>query len=180
MTFKNASDFPGLYESMGVKTWGLGCLMIDTEQPYEDIQLAPGDEYVSTNPKNLYVKGLQTAWHVTARYGLLPEVKSEHVFTVLEGYSIPPELSIRGYDMFPSTDPNEPFECVVALVEDPLLDDINAQLSVLPNISTFVEYEPHITIGYFRPGWFEDNWNQFILSENVVGTLGWNWSPARA
>lgn len=181
MTFKNAADFPGLYDSMGYKTWGLGCLMIDTEKPYVDIELAPGDEHISTNPRNMYVKGLQKEWHVTARYGLLPGVESEQVFRVLEGFQMPEILRVDDYDVFPSTDPDEPWDCVVAIVHDPALDEINRQLSILPNINTFVEYRPHITIGYFRPGWFEDNYNyeQFPSIMNV-NTIDWNYSPARA
>jgi hypothetical protein len=177
MTFKNASDFPGLNEELGVG-WDLGCLMLDTEKPYGELVLTDDDEHVSTDPRKRYVKGLQKEWHVTVRYGLLERVKKSHVDRVLDGVSIPKELVLGDVEMFPSTDPAEPYDCVVARVKDDNLDWLNKQLSVLPNVNTFVEYKPHITIGYFRPGWFVENRHQFHFNGNKVKVLGLNYGNA--
>lgn len=152
--------------------------MLDTENPVPNLVIDAGDEHYSTDIRKKYVKGLQTEWHVTVRYGLLERVRKPHVDRVLEGFELPTELRLGDAELFPSTDPNEPYECVVALVKDDTLFELNKQLSVLPNVSTFVEYKPHITIGYFRPGFFLENRYQFHFNGDTVKVLGLNYGNA--
>jgi hypothetical protein len=171
--FRNAAQFPGLYDELGIG-WDLGCLMLDTESPIVPFLPDPSEVHISTDPRKKYVRGYQSEWHVTVRYGLLETVRKSHVDRVLEGFELPSSLKIDHLEMFPSYDPSEPYDCVVARVADPVLDSMNQQLSVLPNVNTFVEYKPHITIGYFRAGWFEDNVDSLLVKDRV-GVLGFNY-----
>jgi 2'-5' RNA ligase len=114
-------------------------------------------EYVSPDPEKFWMKGLLKDWHVTVRYGFLPGVKKEHVLEVIDVDDVPEYVGFDGFEVFPSTVPNEDYECVVARVNSNALRYLNEQLSVLPNVNTFPTYKPHITIGYFKPGWFDEN-----------------------
>lgn len=176
MTFRNANEFPDVYEDLGVRTWAMGCLMLDTTKPYLDLELHDGDEHISEDPRKRFVKGATKDWHVTARYGFLDSVRKRHIDAVLEGFELPTELVIDHYSVFPSTDPEEPYDCVVARVQDIRLNRLNEQLSVLPNVNTFVEYKPHITIGYFRPGFYKDRIAQLNDQTRLtVKVLGLNY-----
>ena len=153
---KNAHDFPSLYKELNINTNTLGCLMLTTENPLTDTVPSEG-QYVSPDPEKFWMKGLLKDWHVTVRYGFLPGVKKSHVEQVLEGIDVPEYLGFDEFEVFPSTIPDEDYECVVARVNSNALRYMNQQLSVLPNVNTFPVYKPHITIGYFKPGWFDEN-----------------------
>lgn len=176
---KNAHDYPGLYDDLGIDLRDLGCLMIDTESPLL-IGAPKGAEYVSPDPKKFWVDGLLDHWHVTARYGMLPQVTRAHVDRVLEDIGLPETLSLKNgvFDCFPSPYPDEPYDCVVYRLYSPELQEINAQLSVLPNLNTFVEYKPHITIGYFKPGYFKAN-RRNLVAKGTVRVLGYNYGSMK-
>jgi hypothetical protein len=96
---------------------------------------------------------------------------------VLDGLPLPESLVIQGFVNFGSYDPNEPYDCVVAEVWSEQLVDMNTQLRVLPNIDTFIEYRPHITIGYFKAGWFLDNYHSQFAAwvGSDIKTKGFNY-----
>lgn len=146
---KNAHEFAGLHEELGIDLNKLGCLMLETENPLTQI-VRDDISYASKHPDRFWIKGLQTDWHVTIRYGFMPNVRQRHVEQVLQSVEIPKMLKVSHLEVFGSPFPDEPYKCIVARVEDEALNDINAQLSVLPNVNTYVEYKPHVTIGYFR------------------------------
>lgn len=160
---KAAHEFEGLHKDLGIKTSSLGCLMLNTENPLSGLMPEEG-QYVSENPELWWIKGLLKDWHVTVRYGFLDGVKRAHVERVIADLKKPDELIPETFDIFPSTYPEENYECVVLRVGSLYLENLHKQLSVLPNVETFPEYKPHITIGYFEPGWFENNlgllWNK--------------------
>ena len=170
---KPAHAFPGLYDDLGVG-YDLGCLMLDTEKPYGDLDVNPADEYKPNDPTMKYVNGLNKDWHVTVKYGLLENVRKRHVDQVIEGMPFPTALSVVEYVVFPGS--NGEYEYVLAKVDDARLRDLNKQLHVLPNVDTFVDYMPHITVGYFRPGWFEENKHQLLVPGNkLVNVHGFNY-----
>lgn len=144
---KNAHEFPHIYERLGINLNDLGCLMLNTESPVR--VLGEAVPYVSPDPKKFWMKGLLDHWHVTVRYGFLPEVRASDVKDVLASLDVPEELTISGVEVFPSPFSDEPYECLVARVEDPRLVAMNKALSVLPNLNTYPEFKAHITIGYF-------------------------------
>lgn len=158
---KNAHEFPHVYERMGIDLRELGCLMLNTESPVEEMYEAV--PYVSPDPKKFWVKGLLDHWHVTVRYGFLPGVAANDVDDVLADMEFPKALRISGMEVFPSPYKDEQYDCLVARVEDESLTNLNAALSVLPNVNTFPEYKAHITIGYFEQG----GWQPPVLKSEV-------------
>ena len=173
---KNAHEFKGLYDDLDVDLKELGCLMIDTECPVIAPESLKDLEYVSPDPKKFWVKGVLKDWHVTVRYGLMPNVRARHIDKVLEEYPLPKSLEVDKIEIFPSPYEDERYDCYVALVNDKKLHEMNQQLSVLPNLNTFPVYKPHITIGYFKRGW--NNVLKGILEEILlysVETIGYNY-----
>lgn len=148
----NAHHYYGLHEDLGVNLNELGCLMLKTDSPLRSDGLNAISEFAYTAndiDKFWWITGVATDWHVTVRYGFMDNVRQRHVDTVLEGLQMPEELTLSGIEVFPSSVPTEDYGCVVARVDDRSLRKINQQLSVLPNVNTYPEYKPHITIGYF-------------------------------
>lgn len=175
-----AHDFD-FYDDLGIDLRTLGVLMLDTETPLAG-DLLPDGQYVANDPKLFWINGLLDNWHVTARYGFLTNVRQEHVQKVLTASVVPASLDIDRVEVFPSNHPGEDYECVVALVKAQPGSDIfqlNSDLGVLPNVATFTEYKPHITIGYFEQGWFEANKNDVLLKESVP-VLGTNFGGMSA
>lgn len=166
---KNAHAFPATFERLGIDLRDLGCLMIDTESPVLN-EINPTAAYVSPDPKKFWVDGLLDHWHVTVRYGFLPGVNRQDVDAVVNRMRPVRRLDIIGTEIFSSPYENEPYDCLVALADSQLLRDMNTALSVLPNVNTFPEYKPHITIGYFKPG----SAGQVTL-KNAVKTIGLNY-----
>jgi 2'-5' RNA ligase len=158
---KNAHSFPEVYKSLGINLNSLGCLMLTTENPLKG-KIPEEGQYISPDPEKFWMKGALKEWHVTVRYGFLPSVKREHVKAVLSDMDKPRLLIASGFEVFPSTIPDEDYECVVMRVSSSHLQNMHKQLSVLPNIETFPTYKPHVTLGYFKSGWFHDNKDSII------------------
>lgn len=157
---KSAHQFPTILSDLEINTDKLGCLMLETENP--GIDLPGAVPYISPNPDRFWIKGVSTDWHVTVRYGFLPEVKADHIQQVVDECAKPMSLHLYDIDKFDSPHADEPYECIIARVSDLALTQLNKQLSVLPNIATFPEYAPHITLGYVEKGWWEQTgWNLY-------------------
>lgn len=130
------------------------CVMLDTDSPLfypEWLSMPIFQEALSSPPVPDH--------HVTLRYGIFPTVERSDIEEILSDYSPHVELEIRR-DLRPfltlgrSTDP---FETIaVPLVTTPWLQAIHTELGCLPNISTFPEFTPHITIGMFKRGFWAD------------------------
>lgn len=131
---RNAREFP-FYQDMGIDLNALGCVMLDTDSPI-----------------NGGFSGVDS-FHVTVRYGFItPPVEIVHIKEVLSDFVVPQVVTVIGLDVFPI---NPTTEVIVALVESLPLRMMNKALGVLPNIATFPEYKPHITIGYTETGTFD-------------------------
>lgn len=154
--FKTAKELD-FYTEMGIDLSSLGCVMLDTDSPIEG-----GFSSVDS-------------FHVTVRYGLLvPPVRRIHVEEVLADLYVPDELAVIGLDAFPI---NDTTEAIVALVESLAIRRLNQALSVLPNVTTFPEFRPHVTLGYFDTGSYDEmKFNLFNrLKESVkVGNYSYN------
>lgn len=152
---QNARDYD-FYEEMGVNLDTLGSVMLRVESPLFE-PLPPYDAYYSGNIDRYWINGVteEGKHHVTLRYGFLPRVKQEHVDRVLDEAILPTKIDVGYLDVFPTPYEDEPYECLVVKVRSDSLDRVNKQLGILPNVLTFVEYKPHITLGYFKPGYFD-------------------------
>lgn len=153
---KNASDFQGLYDDL-FDFANAGYVMIDVSNPLDNA--APEFEdwaYTSPDPKKFWMTGVADKWHVTARGPLDPKVRRFHCDTVLKQTFLPGEFLTGFAEVFKSPYPEEQYDCLVLHIRDEELYNINEQLAILPGVQTYVTYQPHVTIGYFKPGHTEE------------------------
>lgn len=138
---------------LGINVGQLGCIMLDVEAPTPRIDdLIPESwAYRSDNPDLSHVDGIATEHHVTLLYGLLPQVRREHVDEVLDGWT-GCDVSVKTdqLDVFASPVPDEPYSCIVARQLSPSREirDAHARLSLLPHINTHPEFKAHVTLAY--------------------------------
>lgn len=165
MTDFKAHDYPEIYEDLGIDLRTLGCVMLKTEQPDTSF-IDDEDLYVSPDPAKFWIRGRVAGdSHVTLRYGLLPSVRQQHVRRILDDVHLPQQLCVTDLQRFDSPYDDEPYECIVARVESSNaliggweLQEINAALSLLPNVNTFANYKPHVTLAYVKEGWWFNNY----------------------
>lgn len=150
MTQLQARDFNFYTTDLGIDPNALNCVMLKVDYPL-DGHIDPGEGM--DIPEFFWANGVASDWHLTLRYGFLPNVRQSHVREVLDRLEIPQHIQLSHLGVFRNPD----YECVVAHVDDPRLNKINACLGVLPNIATYVPYKAHITIGYFPVGWYDEN-----------------------
>lgn len=138
------------------------CVMLDTDNPllYPDYLTLPIFQEAQYIGESKYMKGITTDHHITMRYGILPSVDKLDILKVLERWSPHnPLIPGRGsyFHNFQVLGPADAeYEAVTVPVEvSPFLAAVHTELSCLPNISTFPYYQPHITIGYFKKGFWE-------------------------
>lgn len=154
-----AHNYKEIYEALGYNLSKLGCLMLDTEpiktiyyQIMQDGITAYFPEYKAKNKERFWIDGYvaDKTPHLTLFYGFLQEAGCYrwHIEKLLEGTNIS-SVKIEDIIFFESPYEDEPYYCVVAKVEktQELLEAHN-KMTLLPNIQTFPDYKPHITIAY--------------------------------
>lgn len=164
-------------DNFNINPNGLGCVMLDVENPWHKPMLhmplpyGNGEQsffkYLTKNEFKSeelpYAKGLVTeGWHMTCRYGFLPNVTKAHVNEIISKIDRPLDIELGKVHVWEPVN-NEDYECVV--VEVALTDDLVSlweSLGVLPNICTF-PYRPHVTLGYFNPGTWKEEYSNAIL-----------------
>jgi 2'-5' RNA ligase len=168
MTAPNATDFPQVYEDLGIDTGHLGCIMIDTA-PIEVHHVIPEDDlYYADEVAHPHTQGIvsETVPHVTLLYGLMRsgmELK-KHVDAVLDGWPIP-AIVIDRVSFFYGKDEVSSYITIVALVRaTDGLGEGNGRLRLLPHIDTFAEYHPHITLAYVKD---TANWETYVETLNA-------------
>lgn len=167
------------------QTERLGCAMVATTRPYTDINSledAAANEYYSIDRERYkHITGIQDKHHTTVRYGFLPGVSEELMIHVAKHCPSVQSLSfeIMDVEVFDSKIPTEDYECAVALLRPTgVLLELHEQFGVLPNLMTF-PYKPHVTIGYFKTGYWEaEGVFNFNLRAEVIATR-WEFSTAR-
>ena len=162
------------------RTERLGCVMLETTSPVDETKIDSvfrENAYFTENPAYPHVAGIVPDHHITVHYGFLPEVTTEHMAKVIQGWGLFDRrvlgmtLPISFAEVFPSSVPGEDYECVVARV-DPLwmLMELREQVRVLPNLMTF-PYKPHVTVGYFNKGfWTEYGASHWPIHSRVTVT----------
>lgn len=151
-----ASSISNIYADLGIDTNNLGCIMLNTD-PLQVGDIISEEDlfgYDETTPD--YLKGFvsEGAPHVTLLYGLLQSGTEwgRYVNQLLNGLEFT-SVTISEVGFFPSTNPETPYDCLIAKVEvTPVLQDANGRLRMLPHIDTFPEYQPHITLAYVQQG----------------------------
>ncbi len=159
--FKSANqlasrDLPNLYDGIELDMDKLGCIMIDTEKipvtQYVDVKHA-GDIYYEGNHSGI---AGETEPHTTLLYGLMENgnVWKDKVDMVLDGWKMP-TVTIKEVSYF---DLGESY-CIVGLLEQtPELVDGHERLTLLPHVSTFSEYIPHISLVYINHDANPEDW----------------------
>lgn len=116
--------------------------------------------------------------HITLFYGFLQEAScfTPHIEHLLEDTAIS-SIEIEDIDYFDSPYEDEPYYCVVAKVKktEGLLYAHN-KMKLLPNIQTYPDYKPHVTLGYIVKN--ENIRDRFIahMKDQLVGkTLAVTW-----
>ena len=163
----------------------LGSAVLLTSSPMNTLDLKTlalmkQEEYVSKDRNHSWISGIEVKPHVTVRWGLLPGVLVKDMEKTVEHMPVYGKLFITGWEIFPSPYVGEQYDCVVALVKPstPWLRDLHTQLSVLPNLVTFPEFRPHVTIGYFNKGfWTADVADRYMKDNVSVGP--WEFKAGR-
>ncbi len=90
--------------------------------------------------------------HVTAKYGLLtPSHQRKAVIDELVGDLSDATVTVTDIEVFQSFYDDLPYGCLVARVGGEWLEEINAELSILPHVDSFPSFKPHITLAYLKP-----------------------------
>jgi len=143
-----------VYLDLGIKYRNLGCSMLKVDTAPVTLDDIGGSEvlYVSNNPNlpwvNGYINGKKP--HVTLLYGLLENVRQEHVDIALKGLEIPKTIKLSHVGTFPSPLESEPYICIVAHVNIEPLVKFHEKLCQLPNIKRYPVFKAHLTIAYVK------------------------------
>lgn len=145
----SASQYPEVYQDLGIDPNDLGCIMATTVPIVVSSVIDPEDLYC---PDGESGDGMvsENSPHTTLLYGLLSSgpAMQKHVDAVLNGWSLS-GVQISGVEAWGQ--PDDPSACLVAtLVPNSDLSEANARLRLLPHIDTFPDYKPHITLAYVK------------------------------
>jgi 2'-5' RNA ligase len=149
----SAYSFPNLYDEMDIDKDKFGCIMLDvTKIPVMDYAQATEDDLFTSNDAESYMQGAvaEHTPHVTVLYGLMESGQAwrKWVNIVLKGWH-PETVTVDkvGYFDIPGKDNY----CVIAHIQvTKQLKEGNGRLRILPHVDTFMEYKPHVTLGYIK------------------------------
>lgn len=182
-----AHNYKEIYEALGYNLSKLGCLMLDVEPISSTFYSKMNYSFTGYFP-DYYAKNKDRFWidgyvadknpHLTLFYGFLQEARCYkwHIEKLLNGTNIS-VVKIEDITFFESPYEDEQYYCVVATVEKTAeLLEAHNKMTLLPNIQTFPDYKPHITIAYIikdtqvRDDFISHLKNELIGKElNVVG-----------
>jgi hypothetical protein len=147
------------YERLGIDVSKLGCIMLEFEQvPVKNWLPEDWAYYAKDIKKYDWITGLDVKSHVTLLYGLLEKgfIWKEYVDEVLDGWIATDDMFIRELKAFPPA-PGEDYACLVGVVESwGSLEKAHKLLSFLPHVNTYLEYIPHLTLGYVKSEYKDD------------------------
>jgi hypothetical protein len=134
----------------------LGCVMVDVDLP-NAYRMVLDRRWAYHSETQSYMSGYDGDTHVTLLYGLLlrPLDHPDIINTALGDWRPPTILPYYHVSVFRLEDEGEAVSCLVLKPEDrdrdwanEELEDANERLSKLPHVRSFVDYDPHVTIGY--------------------------------
>lgn len=178
-------DMPGLYDDLEIDLRAVtddkyrGCIMMNTEK-------IPVTQYIKNGEKDLvqstdqhdHTMGAvsEIEPHTTLLYGLLNNgnVWKDKVDQVLSGWSMN-KVKIQEVSYFELP---ESYAVIALLEESDEILDANGRLRLLPNLNTFSEYHPHITLAYINKDTDVDMWVKKlgkIYNGQIVSTTSLNY-----
>jgi 2'-5' RNA ligase len=141
----NAIKLTNINEQREV-SYEYSCLMLDFVIPkWETLLNIIQKEDVYDKPNF----GKETDPHCTVLYGFTDETNVEDVKNLMNLVKSPINIKIKGVSLFK----NKEFDVLKFDVESEVLHKLNAILKTnFPNVQTFPNYHPHITISYLKAG----------------------------
>jgi len=145
-------------ELVGGNPDNLGAVMLEVELP-NAYRLVLDDAWAYHSQVQSYMDGYYGEAHVTLLYGLLFSAKENQsiIDDALAGWTKPTILPYYKPSVFRLEDEGNPVSCLILKPEErdrdwanEDLEDANARLSKLPHVRNFVEYDPHVTVGYIH------------------------------
>jgi 2'-5' RNA ligase len=152
-------------------TYEFGCVLLELDLPgWKKIIsiIDPEDLYEPNDGRH----GIETDPHVTLKFGLESSVTLEQVREILEKNPLTEKIHVEKIDLFR----NEQFDVVkFKVTPSKQLIKINQELSQLPNQDKFPNYNPHITIGYVKPGcgdkYIQDNFDGWATPYKIIYSM---------
>jgi len=136
-----------LLKEISTQSYDYGCAMVYFKFPeLEDIHklINKEDTYTEDEDKSF---GLEDEPHCTLLYGLHKEVSKQDVESVLDNYTFHTCKLTN-----PSLFENEKYDVLKFEVRGDNLNEINSDLKEFPHTTSYPDYNPHLTIGYLKPG----------------------------
>lgn len=136
-----------LFEKKGV-SYSYGCAMVYFDFPkMTEIHKSIDENDIYTDDSDR-TYGLEDEPHTTLLYGLHSnEIPDEKVMEICKSKQFGP-LTLTNPSLFE----NDQYDVLKFDVINPILNEINAELSKLPHTTNFPDYHPHATIAYLKPG----------------------------
>ena len=143
-------------EMLGADPDQLGCVMLEAELP-NVYRMVLDPEWAYYSQTQSYIDGYYGESHVTLLYGLMFSAQKHRdiIDDVLGDWKPPGILSFHKISVFRGEDEGVPYSCLVLKANErdvewanAELREANARLSKLPHVRGFVDYDPHVTIGY--------------------------------
>lgn len=131
-----------------------GCVFLPLIGDEADSVLGLGERITQ---RDLHEKGLEWEPHVTALHGVHDEAGAQ-VQTIAKAFG-PLAIRLGKVGVFPAT-PDKPYDVLKIAVDSPDLMAFNRALKALPHTESY-GYNPHVTIGYLKPGRGQGYANRF-------------------
>ena len=130
-----------------------GCLMAMFPENYTEIFNKFNQKLIKEN--DLYKEGdeygREKECHVTVLYGFTRDLNELEVRQLLKGQK---EFLIDIKDISKFSSKDKPYDVIKYNVESEILNNLHEKALKYPNVQTFPEYHPHMTIAYVKRGTF--------------------------
>lgn len=146
MKIKSFNEYTKLMEA-SKQTYDYACAMVYVKFPMLEViqEFIESDDVYTEEGDSTY--GLETEPHITLLYGLHEEVNSEDIFETIKQFEFQP-IKLTKVSSFG----NEKYDVLKFTVDSNVLHNINGALTKFPHTTSFPDYNPHLTIGYLKPG----------------------------
>ena len=146
------SSIDQIYKELDINTSNLKCVSLNIESLPISIKDLGGDKALYYSKDKDWISGYINS-HITLIYGLLENVKKEHITFILNDLEIPETIKIKNIEVF--NNPKEPYVCVIANLNTNIIK-FHKKLCMLPHINTRSNYRPHITLAYIKKEFYSD------------------------
>jgi 2'-5' RNA ligase len=148
MRLKRYFEFMSILEDKSGTMYEYGCLMIYVKIPNWEQFIGDVDRETLYEPENERY-GLETEPHATILYGIHKDVSDEQVLEMFSNIKKSDfDIYVDSIDCFYNKD----YDVLKMNIKSNKLNELNKLATQLPHTSTYPDYKPHLTIGYFLKG----------------------------